>query len=91
MACPNICPLCRKAHWPRDPHIWDEPKSSAVPEPIRQGKPTRDVSVSRAADGVFDRNKYQREYMRKWRALRKQNVPSRLHDADEVGEVIDGR
>ena len=80
---PSKCKICGHEHWNHEPHVFKDSGSreaGQVSDRKPQKEKTtevevRDIHKGEAAvgdkkiqtEGKFDRNAYQRDYMRKWR------------------------
>ena len=66
-----LCPLCKTKHYAREAHVFAKSVEVARVTPKVHSQP----KVLEAPIGTkFDRNAYQREYMRFWRAKKAHRV-----------------
>ena len=81
---PPLCKICQppRRHWKGERHWFDEagkvtPQQFKAPRKTSKSKPAAKSkdAVAVTPEAKFDRNAYQREYMRKWRAKKPKGAP----------------
>lgn len=75
---PSVCRNCHKAHWLRDPCIWDTPDPEVVvnePTPkkevVNKAPYTDKVVVNTSKHGQYKDKEARREYMRSYMQKRR--------------------
>lgn len=70
-----ICRICSKAHWPRDPHIWDKAEKPERIEAARKHviKKHREAlaGLAKGPEKKFDLKAWRRAYMKDYMRRRR--------------------